>query len=76
MSRNDFYYYYYGEYTADSYYIPYPAWVIKSDLVKYIQRKIDDGYYVVCDDLCEKDVIADLTFSKIWSISGISFLNK
>ena len=76
MSRNDFYYYYYGNYTADSYFIPYPAWVFKLDLVKYIQGKIDDGFYVVCDDLCERDIIADLKFSKMKRVSNISVFNK
>jgi hypothetical protein len=76
MSGNDFYYYYYGGYMADSYFIPYPAWVMKSELVGHIQEKIDADFYVVCDDLCESDIIEDLKFSQRKTVSGISFIKK
>jgi hypothetical protein len=43
----DFYYYYYGGYKPQGYFSPYTSWIYKNELISFIQKLINDRYYIV-----------------------------
>jgi hypothetical protein len=51
ISHLDFYYCYYGAYSPLGYFNPYPSWVFKKDLSRFLQGLLDKGYYLAVDNL-------------------------
>ncbi|MCX5726369.1 MAG: hypothetical protein NT030_04180, partial [Candidatus Saganbacteria bacterium] len=46
LSAYDFGYYYYGGYVPQGYFLAY-AWVIKKDLINFLNDQLNAGYYVI-----------------------------
>ena len=67
LSETDFQYYYYGGYVPQGKYHAY-AWVIKKDLIDFLNENLNAGYYVVIPDT---EIIK---FSEI--IDGLKIMNK
>ena len=53
LSLGDFPVYYYTDSTPPLYFSPYLAWIEKQSLVSKTQEMLDNGYYVVCQDLLQ-----------------------
>src|SRR5208337_672783 len=51
LSLGDFPVYYYTNSTPPLYFSPYFAWIDKQGLVSKSQEMLDNGYYVVCQNL-------------------------
>lgn len=51
ISQFDFLYYYYGSYSPTGYYNPLYSWVFNSDLARFLQGLLDNGYYLAADDI-------------------------
>lgn len=47
FSQWDFYYYYYGNYVPQGYFLPYVSWPFKKDLLLFLQNLINKNYYIV-----------------------------
>lgn len=77
MDKYDFLYNYYGGYKPMGYYSPYNSWVIKAELVTFLQGLLDSGVYLVCESqTCSTEVISDLQFTSIKSANGYSVIEK
>lgn len=45
--NNDFFYYYYGNYCPVGYYSPCSSWIYKADMINYLQKLLNDDYYII-----------------------------
>lgn len=72
----DFYYYYYGGYVPQGRFLPYNAWIFKKELVDFVQKLIDSGYYIVFMDGNNNEVLADLKYNKIVEKGGLRAVRK
>jgi hypothetical protein len=64
----DFYYYYYGGYKLQGYFSPYSTWIYKKELSNFIQKLIDDNYYIAINknDLSsEGEILSVLRYDNI-----------
>jgi hypothetical protein len=64
----DFYYYYYGGYKPQGYFSPYSTWIYKKELSNFIQKLIDDRYYIAInknDISAEGEIISELQYDNI-----------
>jgi len=48
VDKSDFAFYYYGGFAPVGYCNPFETWIFTKDLTRYLQRLLDDGYYLVC----------------------------
>jgi len=75
LSGKDTYYYYSGGYTPQGYFCPYPTWTIKKELIVFLQKLLDDGYYLVVDRTLPVDeLLPGLKFNGEKTEKGIQFL--
>jgi hypothetical protein len=49
VDRDDFALYYYGGYRLRGYCNPFQTWLFTRDLHSFLQKLLDDGYYLICD---------------------------
>ncbi len=63
----DFYYYYYGKYIPRAHFTPYYAWPYKNELVRYLQKLLDDGFYLV---IPERAVVKSNETLADWEVDG------
>lgn len=74
-SANDFYYDYYGGYAPVGYYSSCYSWVIRKELVDFMQDLLDKGYYVVADfTLSVDELLPELRFNNRADKNGLLFL--
>ncbi len=50
LSMADFPVYYNTNSVPPAYFTPYLAWIDKQALIKYAQKLLDDGYYIICQN--------------------------
>ena len=48
VDKDDFAFYYYGGYAPVGYCNPFMTWIFTKDLTRYMQKLLDNGYYLVC----------------------------
>lgn len=49
ISDYDFFYYYYGNYKPIGYYNPFTSWMFVNDMTQFVNKLLDEGYYIVVD---------------------------
>jgi hypothetical protein len=49
VDTDDFDYYFYGGYTETGFINPFSAWIFNKDLIIFLQKLLDDDYFVVCN---------------------------
>jgi hypothetical protein len=64
IDRSDFELYYYGGYTPIGYCSPFMTWIFASDLNRFLQGLLDNGYYLVCSGEM-KYLLANLQYTNI-----------
>lgn len=64
IGTNDFYYYYYGNYTPIGYFSPYTSWVYKSDMIHFMQDLLDKEYYIVSPISAGDEMLLGLKYNK------------
>ncbi len=62
VSSFDFDCYYYGGYTPIGYCNPFKTWIFSSELSRFLQGMLDNGYYLVCSTEM-KYLLADLHYN-------------
>lgn len=75
----DFYYYYYGKYTPLGYFSPCGAWIFKKDLTSFLQKLLDDQYFIVVNEAKIKsfdDYLPNLVYSRTEKKSGLMAIHK
>lgn len=63
IDSEDFTFYYYGGYRPVGYPNPFLTWIFSKDLTSFLQKLLDDGYYVVCSKEMG-EVLAPLSFGE------------
>jgi hypothetical protein len=48
VRKDDFTFYYYGGYLPVGYCNPFWTWIFTKNLTRYMQKLLDNGYYLVC----------------------------
>jgi hypothetical protein len=56
----EFLHYYYGNYNPVEFYSPFEAWVFTKDVVKSMQKLLDDGYYIITGT---KEIVSKLKYN-------------
>lgn len=73
--QNDFLYYYYGNYKPVGYFSPCGTWLLKDDLLKFLQKLLDDGYYVIGTNESLVD-FSRLQYNKVSTEAGFMAFSK
>ena len=77
LGNNDFILTYYGGYQPIGYFNPYASWVFKKDLFLFLQKLLNDGYYLVCDNPTYiKDTFPELVYSIVKTKEGYTAVSK
>jgi hypothetical protein len=64
VDKEDFVFYHYGGYAPVGYCNPLKTWIFTKDLTRYMQKLLDNGYYLVCSP--------DLT----WLLNGLTYNSR
>lgn len=70
VGDNDFLMDYYGGYSPVGYYSPVYAWISKHEFNKFLQRLVDQGYYLVVDNGFAQEVLSPISISNYRNIYG------
>jgi hypothetical protein len=65
---NDFLLDYYGGYNPVGYYNPVYSWVSKREFNKFLQGLVDEGYYLVVDNVFAQEVLSSINISNYRSL--------
>lgn len=75
--QDDFMYYYYGKYKPVGYFSPCATWVLKNDLLVFVQELLDKKYYVVTTDLPRMaELLPELSYNGVASEKGYTAFSK
>jgi hypothetical protein len=69
-----FLWYYYGKYKMTGYYNPFSSWVFRDDLVKFLQKLLGEGYYLIIENVHAGDLIDLLKYDVCTGAGGYTCL--
>ena len=75
VDEADFVFYYYGGYSLTGYCNPFRAWIFTKDLNKYLQKLLDDGYFLVCSPSL-KNLLIGLKYNFNTTVGDTIVLSK
>lgn len=70
VGDNDFLLNYYGGYAPVGYYNPVYAWISKREFNKFLQRLVDQGYYLVVDNGLAQEVLSSINIVNYRYLQG------
>jgi hypothetical protein len=74
---NDFLYYYYGNYKPEGYFSPCATWLLKKDLVGFMQDLIEKDYYIVTPEPHYMiEIFTELKYNKVASEGSCMAISK
>jgi len=78
---DDFYYYYYGNYIPQGHFSPYASWVYKKDMVDFMQKLLNNGYYIVSpgegtslSPNPDSEILSNLRYNNVLKQDGFTIL--
>jgi hypothetical protein len=75
--QDDFMYYYYGHYKPVGYFSPCATWILKTDLLHFVQGLLDKHYYVVTADVPRiAELLPNLHYNNVASEGIYTALSK
>ncbi len=75
--QDDFLYYYYGHYKPHGYFSPCATWLLKKDLVNFVQGLIDKHHYIVTTDIRYiAELLPDLHYNHVASEGVYTSLSR
>ncbi|MFA7231169.1 MAG: hypothetical protein WC071_07845 [Victivallaceae bacterium] len=72
----DFYCYYYLGYVPQGRFSPYASWIFKKDVATFLQKLVDNGYYIVFLDGKNDDVLSVLNYNNLVNKYGLRVIRK
>jgi hypothetical protein len=75
--QDDFMFYYYGNYKPVGYFSPCATWILKNDLIPFVQGLLDKNYYVVTTDMMRiAELLPEIKYNNVISDGRYSALKK
>jgi hypothetical protein len=75
--QDDFMYYFYGHYKPVGYFSPCATWVLKDDLLGFVQGLLDKNYYIVTTDLPRMaELLPELHYNKVAAEGAYTAFSK
>lgn len=74
---DDFLYYYYGNYKPVGYFSPCATWLLKDDLVNFVQGLLDQHYYVVSTNMLHiMELLPSLKYNRVKSEGAYTAISR
>lgn len=75
--QDDFLYYYYGNYKLVGYFNPCASWILKKDLIPFVQGLLDKNYYVVTTDMMRiAELLPEIKYNNVISDGRYSAIKR
>ncbi|MGB3948952.1 MAG: LamG domain-containing protein [Bacteroidia bacterium] len=75
--QDDFMFYYYGNYKPVGYFSPCATWILKNDLIPFVQGLLDRNYYVVTTDMMRiAELLPEIKYNNVISDGRYSALKR
>lgn len=75
--QDDFLYYYYGHYKPVGYFNPCATWILKNDMLNFLQNLLDNNYYIVTTNMrAIAELLPDLNYNNVNSENEYTAISK